>query len=184
MNWRLSFRETSDDLIEWAKERTKGVEGHLGQDKESLTGILQYNPAWVDRDGFGGTDASLSFDIFTPAHVLASLVRFAEQGRYPTEINVEVRGLDYGYAPDGSEKKWLNNAEQTILPIISVHYGLPLLEVPEPDYADDETKAKREPLTPVGADLAPTLKEILKWTKGAVFLLSLIAGVALFLRWQ
>lgn len=184
MNWRLSFRETNDDLIEWAKERTKGIEGHLGEDKEGLTGILQYNPAWVDRDGFGGTDASLSFDIFTPAHVLALLLRFAEQGRYPTEINVEVRGLDYGHAPDGSEKKWLNNAEQKMLPIISVSYELPLLEVPEPDYADDETKAKREPRTPVGIDLAPLLRELLKMQKWALLLLGAIAGAVVLKGWR
>jgi len=73
----------------------------------------------------------------------------------------------------------MNNAEQTILPIINLRYDLPVLEGPA-----DEDREPGDAKTAVGNDLVPLLKETLKWTKGAVFLLAIIAGVALFLRWS
>jgi hypothetical protein len=86
--------------------------------------------------------------------------------------------MDYGYAPDGSEKRWLDNSDERMLPIVNVNYDLPLLELPEQEPQPGEAK------TSVGADLAPILKETLKWMKGAVWLLAIIAGVAVWMRWS
>lgn len=174
----LTFRATKPELVEWATERTKGVDDTFKSDDDSVCGTASYHAEWNSRDGLDQSPASILFDIYTPSDVMASLVRFAENGRFVKQVTVEVRGMDYGYAPDGSEKRWPDNADNKMLPIVNVSYDLPLLERPE-----DEPEPG-EPTTPVGADLAPVLKETLKWLKGAVWLLAAIAGSVVLAKWM
>lgn len=174
----LTFRATKPELVEWATERTKGVDDTFKSDEDIVCGTASYHAEWSSRDGLDHTPASILFDIYTPPDVMASLVRFAENGRFVKQVTVEVRGMDYGYAPDGSEKRWPDNADNKMLPIVNVSYDLPLLERPE-----DEPEPG-EPTTPVGADLVPVLKETLKWLKGAVWLLAAIAGALVFKGWR
>lgn len=174
----LTFRETAPEFTDWATERTKDVEDTFGDKEDRVFGLMTYHSGWEDRDGLHSSPASILFELYAPPSVMASLVRFAENGRFIKQARVEVKGLDYGHAPDGSDKKWLKNADQKMLPIVNVDYDLPLLEQP-----DDEPEPG-EPTTPVGADLAPVLKETLKWLKGAVWLLAAIVGTMVFRGWR
>jgi len=178
----LTFRDTKPELVEWATERTKEVEDTFKSDDDIVCGTVSYHPEWNSRDGLEQTPASILFDLYTPPDVMASLVRFAENGRFVKRLDVQVRGMDYGWAPDGSVKKWANNSEHKMLPVVDVSYELPLLEEAEPDYGDDETKAQR-PQTLVGADLAPLLRESMKLQRWALYALAVIAGAALLKAW-
>lgn len=178
LDMRLTFHGVDSELVEWATERTKDIEDTFKSDRDKLCGTVSYHKAWEDPDGLHGSPASILFDIYTPPDVMASMVRFAENGRFVKSVTVELRGMKYGYAPDGSEKRWPDNADDKMLPIVNVSYDLPLLEQPE------EEPEPGEPTTPVGADLAPVLKETLKWLKGAVWLLAAIAGSVVFAKWR
>jgi len=175
---RVTFRPTKPELVGWATEVTKTVDDAFRRDDDTVCGTVSYHAEWPGRDGIDYSPASISFDIFTPPDVLASLVRFAENGRFVKRFTIEVRGMAYGRTPDGREKRWPDNAGNSILPIVRVHYDLPLAEPP------DDVPEPGEPTTPVGADLAPVLKETLKWLKGAVWLLAAIAGAVLFAGWR
>jgi hypothetical protein len=174
----LTFRATKPELVQWATERTKGVDDTFKSDDDVVCGTASYYAEWNSREGLDHNPASIGFDIYTPPDVMASLVRFAENGRFVKRVTVELRGMDYGWSPDGSAKKWLDNADNKMLPIVNVSYDLPLLEQPE------DEPGPGEPTTPVGADLAPVLKETLKWLKGAVLLLAAIAGAVVFAKWR
>jgi hypothetical protein len=166
----LTFRDTKPELVEWAADRTKDVADTFKSEDDIVCGTVSYHAEWNSRDGLRHNPATILFDIYTPPDVMASLVRFAENGRFVNWVSVEVRGMDYGWAPDGSVKKWPDNADAKLLPIVNVSYDLALLERP------NEEREPGEPATPIGADLTPVLKDILKWLKGAVWLLSAIAG--------
>ncbi|WP_168074249.1 hypothetical protein [Caulobacter sp. SSI4214] len=181
---RLTFRNTEPELVEWATERTKGVKDTFRSDEDIVCGTMSYHAEWSSKDGLESTPASIVFDLYTPSEVMASLVRFAESGRFVKQISIEVRGLEYGWAPDGSVKKWADNTDQKMLPVVNVSYELPLLEIPEPDYDDDETKARRAPQTSVGADLAPLLRESMKLQRWALYALAIIAGAVALKGWR
>jgi hypothetical protein len=93
------------------------------------------------------------------------MVRFAESGRFVTEVTFRVRGLGYGGRPDGTHVEWLDNEAVRILPVTTASYVLPLVEKVE------ESPEPGAPKTPVGADLAPLLKDILSWVKNGVWVL-------------
>jgi hypothetical protein len=171
LDMHLTFRGVDSDLVEWANERTKNVEDTIESDRGKLCGTVSYHSAWQDSDGLYGSPASILFDVYTPPDVMAAMVRFAENGRFVKSVTVELVGMKYGYL---EEKQWPDNADGKMLPIVSVSYDLPLLERPE-----DEPEPG-EPTTPVGADLAPVLKETLKWLKGTVWLLAAIAVAVVF----
>lgn len=174
----LTFRAVDAELVKWATECTKNVEDIFKSDDDKLCGTVSYHKAWEDSDGLHGGAARILFDIYAPPDVMASMVRFAENGRFVRTVTVELRGMKYGYAPDGSEKRWPENAVDKMLPIVNVSYDLPLLEQPEHE------PQPGEPTTPVGADLAPILKETVKWLKGAVWLVAAIAGAVVFKGWR
>ncbi|MFC3077812.1 hypothetical protein ACFODL_06900 [Phenylobacterium terrae] len=178
----LTFRHANPDLVEWATERTKDVKDTFSHEDDIVCGTMSYHREWNSKDGLDGRPASILFDLYTPHEVMTSMVRFAENGRFVKSLTLEVRGLEYGWAPDGSIKKWADNADNKMLPVVNVSYELPLLEEPEPDYDDDETKAHRVPQTAVGADLAPLMREMLKFQKWALYALAIIAGAALWMR--
>lgn len=184
IDMHLTFRETKPELVEWATERTKDVKDTFSHEGDIVCGTVSYHAEWQSKDGLDGHPASILFDIYTPPDVLASMVRFAENGRFVKSVTVEMRGMEYGWAPDGSVKKWPHNADNKFLPIVNVNYELPLLEEPEPDYDDDETKAQRAPQTAVGADLAPLMREMLKFQKWALYALAIIAGAAIWMRFR
>jgi hypothetical protein len=175
---RLALRNTDPELVEWATEQTKTVDETPEPGDRAVYGTVTYHAGWNDRDGLDQGAASLFFDIYTPPEVMASLVRFAENGRFVRRLTLTVGGLDYGWAPDGSMKKWADNAQQKLLPIRKVDFDLPLHEQPL------SGPIPGEPTTAVGADLAPVLKESLMWLKGAVWLLAAIGASVLFAQWR
>lgn len=176
----VSLRETAKEFVDWASERTKD----LRDAKDEVCGLLRYGEEYTSQTFGDHTPASLMFDMWAPSEVMQSLVAFAQQGRHITEIRLDVAGLEYGWDPDGREKKWANSKEASILPVVNMTYTLPILEEPEPDYSDDETKVARVPITPVGADLAPLLRETLKFQKWALYALAIIAGALVFKGWR
>lgn len=180
----LTFRETKPQLVDRATERTKDVTDAFSHEGDIVCGTVSYHPERNSKHGLDGHPASILFDIYTPPDVMASMLCFAENGRFVKSVTVDVRGMEYGWAPDGSMKKWADNADNKFLPIVNVDYLLPLLEEPEPDYDDDETKAKRAPKTAVGADLVPLMREMLKFQKWALYALAIIASAVVFSKWR
>lgn len=171
IDWTLNFRVAEPARVEWAIEQTKEVERGIGDRASGLCGLVHYFPEQSDRRGLEGRDASIVFDIYTPEQVMASMLRFAEGGRFVREIDLEVRGWEYGFAPNGTQKKWLSNAEKTILPIVRVNYELPL------------NAAKESRDNQVGGNsiaVSPVLIEIKKSVRWALWLLAAIAGAIIF----
>jgi len=174
----LTFRDTTPELVEWATERTKGVEDASRNDDDTVCGVVSYHAEQTSRDGLDGTPAAILFNLYTPPDVMASLVRFAENGRFVKRVTVELRGMEYGWEPDGRTKKWPDNSEQKMLPIANVRYELPLLDVPDSDTASGETTP------PGGPDLATLLREAVKLQKWALYALAIIAGALVFKGWR
>jgi hypothetical protein len=157
---KLTLREAVESTIAWASERTMDVRGRDDLSPEAPpVGIMQFNSGWASRSLDTAHPASVTFDAFVPREVMASMIRFAESGRFINDITVEVRGLEYGSRSD-RDIEWPDNDTVHILPVTAISYFLPLIEEP-----DDEPGV---PKTPVGADLAPLLKDILQWVKGVV----------------
>jgi hypothetical protein len=173
----LTIRETAPEFRKSIAERTKGVKDSLKSKDDLPFGMMIYSPEWADSDGLHSGPASIFFEVYAPAEVMASLVRFAENGLFPKRVQLEVRGLHYGYGGDGREKRWPDNKDTSMLPIVNMDYDLPLKDEPE-------DLLPGEPTTPVGADLAPILQETLKWLKGGVLLLAAIAGAVVFANWR
>lgn len=171
IDWTLNFRVAEPARVEWAIEQTKEVERGIGDRSSGLCGLVHYFPEQSDRRGLDGRDASIVFDIYTPEQVMASMLRFAEGGRFVREIDLEVRGWEYGYAPDGSDKKWLSNAEKRILPVIRVNYELPL----DASAGGLEVKTGNECIA-----VTPVLNEIKKSVRWALWLLAAIAVAIIF----
>jgi hypothetical protein len=174
----LTFRTGNSNLVEWATERTKHIEESEKSDDDIICGTVSYHPEQYNNDGEIFNPSKILFNIYTPPDVMASLLRFAENGRFVQIVTLEVRGMDYGGTPDGSLKKWADNAAKTILPIMNVSYELSLLEPPETE------PEPGDPTTSVGADLKPVLNESLKWIKRAVALLMAITVVIVFESWR
>jgi len=181
MEMNVYLRETAAEFVDWATERTKG---YL-KEEAHICGLLRYSEAYTSKS-FGHSPASLMFEVWAPKEVIDSLVGFAQQGRHITQIHCDVAGLEYGWDPDGREKKWDNDSkEKSLLPIVNMTYTIPILEEPEPDYAEnDEERARKVSQTPVGADLAPLLRESMKFQKWAFWLLAVIAGAVAFRGWH
>ena len=79
---RLIIRETSQDDITYVSEKTKAVEDIFRGKDNIPIGTMLYIPAWADSDGHNAP-ASIFYEVYAPAEVMASLVRFTEQGRFP-----------------------------------------------------------------------------------------------------
>ena len=174
IDMRLSIHDARDEIVEWATERTKRVED-IGGGDSPVIGLMTYHPEWSSRDGLDGGPASILFEVYASPELMASLVRFAEGGRHLKTVRLDVRGLEYGWTPDGSQKRWLGNKEGSMLPVTAIDYDLPIAE-------DPPERLPGEPSTPVGLDLAPTLRELLKTAKVALWLLAAIAVVVIFKR--
>lgn len=170
----LAFLETDAERLEWVTNRTKDVESTFERDNKAVCGSVTYHKARGDPDGFDGQPASLLFNVFAPPDVMASLIRFAEGGRFPKIVTLEVHGMEYGYAPDGSMKRWLNNSEVKMLPVLAVNYELPL---------NGEADGERSPDEP-STRLGPIPNETLRWVKGAVWILVAISCVIVFKNWR
>jgi hypothetical protein len=162
----VTLKEFDERYIEWVTERTKDVKGRDFEDSDApVIGSMHFHPEWEGRFSDDGRPASIGFDTHTPKDVMASMIRFAEQGRFIREMTFGVRGLSYDGRPDGSGVEWPENEKVRILPVVSVSYLLPLVEVLE------DNPEPGAPKTPVGADLVPLLREILVWVKRAVWVL-------------
>ncbi len=167
----LTFKEADEGEVAWTKERTKDLSLEAWESEALAIGRATY----LMREGL---PSSIILVAYTPKNVLASMVRFAEHGRYITEATVELTGLAYGGRPDGSLKKWPNNDRHGTLPMIGVSYRWPLQQ----DMQDEvETGGPR---TPAGTALLPLLSDILKEIKRGVLvlwgiiLLAVILGVS------
>lgn len=179
ISMNVTFMEGDEGNIAWATKRTKDV-GVDDWDKADapVLGVMRFSPGseGTRGDGFVGSGPTISFQIYTPREVLDSMVRFAESGRFITEVTFRVRGLNYDGRPDGTGKTWLDNDTLPILPVIGASYVLPLAgkveDQPEPG----------APKTLVGADLTPILKDILTWVKNAIWVVIGMGLLAIILK--
>jgi hypothetical protein len=168
----VSLRTEAKEFVDWAANATAD---HV-EERDRLCGTLHYSPEHESKSFGDYTPPSLFFDLWAPAEVIACLVEFAQQGRHVTAFRLETRGLKYdGF--DGRDLRWENTGERNILPVVNVELAIPVLEMVD---SDNEPKSPdRAPITPVGADLAPLLREINRGVRWATLLLSGIAGVVI-----
>lgn len=169
----VTVSERTQGHVDWAAERA----APFMKPDDHLHGLVYYFAGHTSSYG-DGSGPSLMFEVFAPAEVMESLVRLAEQGRHVRQFTFEVPGVSYGPFPDGSQKKWEGNRETKWLPITNVDYRMSVVDAA--DEGAEETGLNSKPQTPVGADLAPLLRELLKFQKWALWALAAIAVVSLF----
>jgi hypothetical protein len=84
---------------------------------EGGIGRIIYWPA----DGAVSFVDTYSVEVLVPKVTVDELLAAAHLGRLPSRIGIKVEGIDYGWAPDGSIKKWDNKAFPE-LDVISVDF--------------------------------------------------------------
>lgn len=122
--------ETGDDRLDspYYRKTASPLEKHqpreADKERRKTIGCMYYVPAF--RDEFASLPASYDLRVLVPKGKFDELLAAARLGRLPSAISIEVEGMDYGGAPDGSHKKW-NNKAFPQLDIVSFSFSLPLV---------------------------------------------------------
>lgn len=101
-------------------------------------GMLNYHGEYQDDGGFTNPQscdmwAHLSRDSFV------SIRKIVMTGRLPSSLRVHVRGLTYGWEPDGSAKEWDISVKEGS-PICAIEVTTPMVR----DLDDDDDAAERD----------------------------------------
>jgi hypothetical protein len=92
--------------------------------KEDAVGVIGYHEKLSSWDEVVPSSYSLQVGVSRPT--FDELLFAARYGRIPERLSVDVDGMEYGSAPDGSTKKWDNKASSH-LKISSFSFVLPLI---------------------------------------------------------
>jgi hypothetical protein len=127
--------------------------------------------------------AHLLTEIALPEPQFDELFGLAKLGRFPSKLNMEVAGLKYGWAPDGSDKEWdVQKKSNHKLAISHIDFSLPLGGAAINEAAEESGKTIEQPFTRAMAEgLQVQLNSIaasLKWIGFFVF------ATFLLLIWQ
>ena len=145
--WYMSFdaslaRSWTQEVELTTEEGFKDLEGHVGfvdadarePDYEGHdVGTLSYHQGRHDAY-LDGTAPAFLVTLRLPRADLDPLIASVAIGPALRSLNIDVPGLEYGWAPDGSMKKW-DNAANPRLPIegFRLFFGEPEEEEIEPD---------------------------------------------------
>lgn len=144
--WYLSFdaglaRAWTQEVELTSEEKFADLAGHVGfidadarePDYEGHdVGTLSYHKG--SDDTFGGSPSAFYVTLRMRRADLDQLIATVANGPWLRGLNIEVPGLQYGWAPDGSDKKW-DNVTNPCLPLESfrLFFGEPEEEEIEPD---------------------------------------------------
>lgn len=144
--WYLSFdaglaRAWTQDVELTSSEKFADLAGHVGfvdadarepNYDEHDVGTLSYHEG--SDDMFYGSPAAFYVTLRMPRADLDQLIATVANGPLLRSLNIDVPGLEYGWAPDGSKKKW-DNITSPSLPLESfrLFFGEPEEEEIEPD---------------------------------------------------
>ena len=92
--------------------------------------------------------AHLLAEIALPDQNFDDLLALARLGRFPSKLNMDVQGLTYGWAPDGSDAEW-NVADKSKHKVIVTHidFSLPLGGAAIDEAAEESGKTIEQPLS-------------------------------------
>ncbi len=161
----VNIRALTEEVVTWLRDRGEGWRSAIGtaQYFAQIEGTLE------------GMPPSLIFEAYVPLDDLDRLHRLAAIGKMPTNIRLEVSGVDYNWRPDGSGKKW-NTSNLPILPITDLSFGVPLFVSEETLERDPDVAEPPKPLIIVAPDLKAQLTEIkrsIQWTFAVMVVLVL-----------
>ncbi len=175
-------------------ENFADLQGHLrlypdtdprrGQDK--ATGFIAYLEA---RSAVHDScPPSYLIQIWVPDVYFDELVSAARHGRIPSNMHVDIEGMDYDWQPDGSGKKW-DNKESQHLKVTSFDFTLPLFLPPSTD--EYQRSPSEEGMSPTRAQFDHLVQRIDRQTAETnerltgLFWLAIIVGlVILWFRWH
>lgn len=88
----------------WSVFLTEGTSYNDEADKQQAIGYLSHNDANHALDSYYEEKCFVRAAV--PTKMFESLLTALQSGRLPTDMWVRIRGLTYGWEPDGSGKEW------------------------------------------------------------------------------
>jgi hypothetical protein len=174
--------------ILWAIYFVEGSAYNEGATTQGSIGLIRYNKEQGRLDTH--LPESCYINVALRPELFSSLLTAVQSGRVPDQITVWVKGLKYGWEPDGSGKIW----DTTAMPLAyvsEVGFNIPLFERrDDPEVSTEAAPAERLP--PTAEDirsLERTVVEMItplrresagRWT--ALFVLIFVTIILLYLR--
>ena len=155
------------------------------QENQNAFGALQYFAAHDDYiDPF---PPSFIIQTTISANQFDKLLSAAKLGRIPSEISVDIEGMEYDWQPDGSGKKW-DNKTSPRLPVNSIRFSVPLVPYAEEDGSERRTSENSMPATRLQVDqliqhLDSHSSEFAKTLKHVFWAIVILGGLLVFSRW-
>lgn len=130
---RLPTKHTLKNA-KWTVYITEAVTYNDHATEQGAIGILKYWPEHQSADDHSPETCQVS--VALKPDFFGTLVAALQDGRLPKYIDIGVKGLEYGWEPDGSSCVW--NVETTdALPIIEIKFNVPLsAELQRPTISD------------------------------------------------
>jgi hypothetical protein len=155
------------------------------QENQNAFGTLHYFAA--HDDDFHPFPPSFIIQATIPASQFDELLSAAKLGRIPSEISVDIEGMEHDWQPDGSGKKWDNKASPR-LPVNSVRFSVPLTPYAEEDGSERRPSENSMPAIRLQADqlmqrLDSHSSEISKTLKHVFWAVVILGGLLVFSRW-
>ena len=164
----VSIELMTSDLREWLRQESENLYGAITAENlpEDVCGFVQY------FDATQNNPATVFFSAYISEEDIVELVAMARHGLVPREVTVETAGFVYDWKLDnlGGGYRW-DNAASPKTGIKAFGFSIPVME-------------QVEPASPSTTDLAAVGKELLRWLKGAVWLLATIAGATVIANWR
>lgn len=175
----IIHKETS--LVE-ERERFRPLEGRLHVFAESDEsneadrkgiGPITYIPA----DGDLNRTDTYFVEVLLPKVTVDELLAAARMGCRPSHIGIKVEGMDYGWAPDGSVKKWDNKAFPE-LDVVSVDFTFS----ERPTLSDEASSPTRSQVNELSEKLERLAIAIYNGFRSLIWAVILIGVLMLILR--
>jgi hypothetical protein len=190
-NWHLALTATLDGVLSVAtgekiedfviyvtlKRHPNGVMSPWpvkGYEKKAI-GELCYFEGHADN--FSSVPPTLIFQVYIGEAQMRVLLEFAQHGRFPREISIDVEGVEYDWQPDGSGTKWDNAAEKRV-PVTAIKFSIPVID----ESVTSDRAAPDPKKTPIGIDLVPELRKVARRQQWTLYLLLVLGAILLFRR--
>lgn len=157
------------------------IESAPGDDK--AVGVMHYSERFdSDFDSFA---ARYLVQVRVSESQLRDLISSARAGRIPSNIGVEVEGMEYGHLPDGSDKKW-DTKSSPRLKVSSLQLTLPLAGPAADDDMEADPRTDATPPTKAQLNLLAEKMDLLtavtqRGLRGLTWALVIIGFVGVYL---
>jgi hypothetical protein len=151
------------------------------QEQLSGFGTLRYFAA-IDDD-FHSYPPNFIIQAALHMRQFEQLLSAAKLGRIPSEISVDVEGMEYDWRPDGSGKKWDNKASPR-LPVNSVRFSVPLVCISDDDSSERHVSESAMPATRLQMDqLMQRLDSHSKTLRHIFWAVVVLGGLMILAKW-